>query len=217
MKLILNDIELLQALQKRDAKAFEQFYNQAVVGLCYFLENRVGDKPAAEDIATDSFIKVFKRIDDFPSIGKLKSFLYTTANNAAIDHINAKKRHNVSHEEIGYLSKGVEENVEVQFIRAEAMQAIYREIDNLPPQCREVVRLSIIEGQTIQEVAEEMNISYKTVQHYKTQGLKTLRIALSKNQLLPVTVLLTSLGMLSSFLVDLHINTTRLYTFHYWI
>jgi RNA polymerase sigma-70 factor (ECF subfamily) len=149
MESFRNDIELLDALHKKDAKAFSHFHDQTVIGLCYFLENRIGDRPAAEDIATECFIKAFQRITDFKTISKLKSFLYTAANNAAIDHINAKKRHNASHNEIEYLSRSEEEDVEVQFIRSEVLESIYKQIDNLPVQSREVIRLSVLEGKSI--------------------------------------------------------------------
>jgi len=167
-----------------------------MIGLCYFLENRIGDRPAAEDIATECFFKAFQRITDFKTISKLKSFLYTAANNAAIDHINAKKRHNASHNEIEYLSRPEVEDVEMQFIRSEVLQSIYRESDNLPVQSREVIRLSLLEGKSINEVAEEMKISYKTVQHYKTLGLKSLRLTLTKDQLLTFTILISGLPIL---------------------
>ncbi len=71
--------------------------------------------------------------------------------------------------------------MELQFIASEILQAIYAEIENLPTQCREVVRLAILEGKTNDEIAEAMNIAYKSVQNNKTRGMQMLRTALLKN------------------------------------
>jgi RNA polymerase sigma-70 factor (family 1) len=187
------------ALQLGEAPAYAQVYNDHFAGLCYFINRNINDQLAAEDIAAESFIKTFERIGQFESITKLKGFLYTVAHNAAMDFIKSKNRHRSSHEEINFLNKAViEESVEKQLIRAEVMQTIYLEIEKLPRQSREVIKLSLIEGKSIDEVALELGMAYKTVQHYKTLGLKTLRIQLLKNQIYSVAVILQALEVIYS-------------------
>lgn len=179
--------------------AFEQCYHDNIIALCYFVEKIVNDRTVAEDIATECFIKLLDRLHAFENSRKVKSFLFVAANNAALDHIRMVKRHQASHEEMAYLHHRSQEDIERDFIRAEALQAIYQEIDRLPERSRQVVFMSVIEGQSIDEIAAHLNMAYKTVQHYKTQGLKSLRVALLKNKYLPA-------GMLPLLL---HLITTR--------
>ncbi|MBO9572115.1 MAG: sigma-70 family RNA polymerase sigma factor [Chitinophagaceae bacterium] len=190
---------VFEALQKGEAAAYAQVYNNHFEGLCYFINRNIADRQAAEDIAAESFIKTFDRITQFESMVKLKSFLYTVANNATLDLIKSTNRHRSSHEEINFLQKETyEESIEKQVIRAEVMQAIYSEIENLPKQSREVIRLSLLEGKSIDEVAHELGMAYKTVQHYKTQGLKTLRIQLLKNKIYSLAVIIQAIALIYS-------------------
>ncbi|WP_158563267.1 RNA polymerase sigma factor [Chitinophaga silvatica] len=177
--------------------AFEQFYLENIIALCYFVEKMVNDNAVAEDIAAECFIKLLDRLDTFENSRKLKSFLFVTANNSAVDYIRMQKRHQASHEEIAWINKRSQEDIEREFIRAEALQAIYQEIDKLPEKSRQVVYLSVIEGRSIDEIAVQLNMAYKTVQHYKTQGLKTLRTSLLKNKHLPLVALVAALQLIS--------------------
>ncbi len=67
---------------------------------------------------------------------------------------------------------------EKRLIDSEIIQLVYAEIENLPSQVKEVVRLSLIEGKTIGEIANQMNIAYKTVQNHKTKGFNTIKMNL---------------------------------------
>ncbi|SEW01931.1 RNA polymerase sigma factor [Chitinophaga arvensicola] len=193
-----NQNERILLFQDGSQLAFEQCYEENIMALCYFTEKIVDDRTVAEDIATECFIKLLDRLQSFENSQKVKSFLFVTANNAALDHLRMKKRHQVSHEEIAYINNRSQEDIERDFIRAEALQAIYQEIDRLPEKSRQVVFMSVIEGLSLDEIAEKLDMAYKTVQHYKTQGLKLLRVALLKNKYLPVGLLPVVLDILSS-------------------
>ena len=56
----------------------------------------------------------------------------------------------------------------------EASILIKKEIDALPPKCREVMELSF-EGLTNQEIANKLGISFETVKSYKSDAYKKLR------------------------------------------
>ncbi|SIS55211.1 RNA polymerase sigma-70 factor, ECF subfamily [Zobellia uliginosa] len=52
---------------------------------------------------------------------------------------------------------------------------IKREIENLPPKCKEVFLLSRNEGLTNLEIAHHLNVSIKTVEAQITKAFSTLR------------------------------------------
>ncbi len=176
--------------------SFSRFYQDNIIALCYFTEKIAGDRAAAEDIATECFIKLLERRDDFENSLKARAFLYVSANNAAIDHLRMQKRHKASHDEIAYLQHRTEADIERDFIQAEALQVIYQEIERLPGKSRQVVYMSVIEDRSLDEIAEALGMAYKTVQHYKTEGLKALRATLLKKQHLPIALLTAAFHLL---------------------
>ena len=66
---------------------------------------------------------------------------------------------------------------------------LYRIIDQLPPQKRQVCLLKIEKGMTNQEVAEYMNISVPTVKSHYTQVIKLLRAKIAD---IPILLMLMS-------------------------
>jgi RNA polymerase sigma-70 factor (ECF subfamily) len=58
-------------------------------------------------------------------------------------------------------------------------QAIDERISELPKKCQTAFRMSRIEHEPIQRIAERMNISNRTVENYISQALKHLRLRLT--------------------------------------
>ncbi len=179
----------MASLQKGDEKAYARVYEQFVNQLFYFVVGIVKDRAAAEDICSETWVKAFRRVGDFATMAALRSFLVVTARNAAVDVLRATSQHANSHREIGYLTAGLEKDVEQLYITSEVLQHIYTAIESLPPQCREVVKLSLLEGRSIGEIAGQMNLAYKSVQNQKTKGMQLLRNSLLKSGLLPAFLL----------------------------
>lgn len=56
---------------------------------------------------------------------------------------------------------------------------IWKAIDDLPDKCREIFLMSKRDGFSNEEIAEELNISIKTVKNQKTKAFARLRESLS--------------------------------------
>ena len=70
-----------------------------------------------------------------------------------------------------------------QKLEADDLQNLINDsIDLLPEKCRLVFTLSRFEEMTYQEIANELNISIKTVENQISKALKFLRKALKQNE-----------------------------------
>lgn len=190
------ELELIHLFQQGDRKALHQVYALYQRPLCFFTEQLITDTMAAEDIVSECFISAFQRKEDFPSLGQLKSFLFTAARNAALNYLKAQKRHGAVHHIIEKAGEQFSIDVENAYIKSEVMQIIFHEIEQLPPQCRQVVRLSILEGKSAPEIAEELNMAYQTVLNQKAKGMALLRTAILRNKLLSLPMLISALTIL---------------------
>ncbi|WP_177192116.1 RNA polymerase sigma factor [Chitinophaga arvensicola] len=190
------EIELIDYFQQGERKALHQVYALFQRPLCFFTEQLIMDTMAAEDIVSECFINAFQRKEDFPSLGQLKSFLFTAAKNAALNYLKAQKRHDDVHHSIEMGAERFSIDVENAYIKTEVMQLISLEIEKLPPQCRQVVRLSVVDGKTAPEIAAELQMAYQTVLNQKAKGVALLRTALIKNELLSLPMLVYMLAIL---------------------
>ncbi|GEP89138.1 RNA polymerase sigma-70 factor, ECF subfamily [Chitinophaga terrae (ex Kim and Jung 2007)] len=190
------EFELINSFQRGERKALHQVYALYQRQLCFFTEQLIADTLAAEDIVSECFINAFQRKEDFPSLAQLKSFLFTAAKNAALNYLKAQKRHDDIHHSMGRVGEQFSMDVENAYIKTEVMQIIFLEIEKLPPQCRQVVRLSVLEGRSAPEIAEELKMAYQTVLNQKAKGMALLRTAILKNQLLSLPMLVSALMFL---------------------
>jgi len=190
------EIELIYSFQQGERKALHQVYALYQRPLCFFTEQLITDTMAAEDIVSECFINAFQKKEDFPSLGQLKSFLFTAAKNSALNYLKAQKRHDDIHHSIERAADRFSIDVENAYIKTEVLQLISLEIEKLPPQCRQVVRLSVVDGKTAPEIAAELHMAYQTVLNQKAKGVALLRTALIKNELLSLPMLVYMLAIL---------------------
>lgn len=190
------EMELINSFQQGDHKALHQVYAIYQRPLCFFTEQIIANTMAAEDIVSDCFISAYQKKEDFPSLSHLKSFLFTAAKNAALNYIKSEKRHHDIHHLLERSADKLAIDVENAYIRTEVMQIIFSEIEKLPPQCRLVVRMAIIDGKSAAEIAAELNMAYQTVLNQKAKGVALLRNSLLKNELISLPMLLSALILL---------------------
>lgn len=101
-----------------------------------------------------------------------KSFLYTSVRNACVDQLRRKNPilQDVSPSDLqGVISD--EQAMDSSTREAELWTAI----EQLPERCREISLMSKRDGMTYREIAEELQLSEKTVEHQISKALKILR------------------------------------------
>ena len=161
---------------------FQQYYRP----LCLYATHYLHDVDEAEDVVQDCFVRLIQRgtlsdgsfsqdsdgSQDSLCFQKVKSFLYTSVRNACIDYLRRQSpmAADVSPTDLsGIISD--DQAQESSFREAELWTAI----EQLPDRCREIFLMSKRDGMTYREIAEELNLSEKTVEHQISKALKTLR------------------------------------------
>ena len=82
-------IELLRS--GRSTAAFEALvsgYRRRIVGLGYSI---LGDRAAAEDVAQEVFVKLWKALDGYDGRAKLSTWIYAITRNAAISELRKRR------------------------------------------------------------------------------------------------------------------------------
>ncbi len=138
-----------------------------------------GDAEEAEDIVQETFSIVWERYSDRELPDQLRSYLYRVAHNITIDRLRKKngKETTVSLE-AAIMTEITEEAIDTSERDAKLWIAIGR----LPERCRQVFLMSKRDGLTHAEIADELDISIKTVENQITKALKTLRDVLDPSK-----------------------------------
>src|SRR5919107_3088308 len=68
---------------------FEQIYGEHVVGIYRFVYARVGNRPDAEDLTAQVFVRAVEQLDTTRQPGQVAAWLYRVAQNATADYWRA--------------------------------------------------------------------------------------------------------------------------------
>ena len=179
-----NEQQLFERLRNDDEAAFRIIYRNYSSKLYYFVLEFILFKEAAEDIVQDTFVTLWNRRKELKDDTNLASYLFTGAKNNALYRLRDKK----------YRQKLFSDAVDVReinlntdtlaivdtsvFAFQEIEQIIQETLSSLPSQCRKVFELSRFREMKNKEIAEELNISVRTVEGHISKGIKTFKIAL---------------------------------------
>ena len=170
---------LIESLRVGDEKAYTYLIDTYHHKLCVYANSLVKNIYSAEDIVQNVFIKVWEQRTRLKSEHAIKSFLYKLAYNEFID-LYRKNQSLFSLEKTYYdaLNSVVLEDDTESFQRI--LKVVNKEIESLPPKCKEVFVLSKKEGLTNIEIAEHLEVSIKTVEAQITKAFSILRSSLEE-------------------------------------
>ncbi len=170
--------EVMMALMNGSKKAFETIYRSRQFMLFHFIRRMVDDQQAAEDIATDTFLKCWERHADFSELKKLDSFLFTVAKNACLNYRRDKKRQTGKLVNMFPLDFEEQPDLAEIEISVRVYEFIFREIALLPKNMQEVLKAHL-EGHKNETIAADLGLAEKTVRNLKAEAIRTLRLRMS--------------------------------------
>lgn len=169
-----NEKKLLEGLSNGEEKAFECLVDRFYERLFGYALTLANDYGTAEDIIQNVLFSTWKRRKKLAIRSSLQNYLLKSVYNEFVNQYQ-KQRSTLILESKYFegLEKAVHGHDNISLERA--LQLIRKEIQNLPPKCREVFTLSRKEGLTNLEIAEYLNISIKTVEAQITKSFKIIR------------------------------------------
>ena len=187
-------------------EGFNWFFRQFYPALTLFAFRMIHDKPASEDIVSQAFVKTWQRHHLFASAGDIRAYLYQVVRNDALKWIQQRQRGEKAIQDLRYLWLPNQQKDHFHhLVEAETLRQLREVIDMLPAQCGNIFRLLYLEGKTVREVAETMQLSVSTVKTQKKRGLDFVRKRLGIS---PWIFILTLLCKYNT--VALRVNLTRI-------
>ncbi len=114
----------------------------------------------AQDILQDSFLKVFRNIDNYTPESSLEGWIRKIVNNTAIDYYRSSKKTGffLPVEDVLDLRSENTNNAEIKL----NTEDIFRLLSELPEGARMIFHLYAVEGYTHKEIAEKLEVSEST-------------------------------------------------------
>ncbi len=158
-----------------DRAAFAQLFELFYAPLCLSALKVVGSPDLAEEAVGDVFVKIWKNRSHLRIEVSLRAYLFRAVRNQSLDYLKKQPARTEAHDDPRLPLADPDASPEALLIHQELQRRIEAAVANLPPQCQQIFRLSREEGLKYQEIAQQLNLSIKTVETQMGRALQKLR------------------------------------------
>lgn len=170
--------ELLHKLKMGDENAYHTVFKTYFPVLVAFANKYVNDLDLAKEIVQVVFVKLFEKRHSLEIRTSIKSYLYKMVYN---DCLNMIKSQEIASKHFTQYARQMDLQSDYQDVmeQTERELRIFNAIDQLPPQCKLIIQQSRFEGKKNQVIADELNISIRTVETQISKALRLLRAGIN--------------------------------------
>ena len=182
----LTDEQLMKMFQEGDEHAYKQLVIKYKDRILNYIINFVGDYPSAQDLAQDTFLKVYIKKNSYKEIAKFSTWLYTIAGNLAKTELRKIKRRKtysvsaLSRDDKEFVLKVPEKDSideTDQYGQSEFMQSALLELED---DFRNIIILREIQGTSYEVISKILKLPLGTVKSRINRGKLKLRDILIK-------------------------------------
>ncbi|MGQ8335343.1 RNA polymerase sigma-70 factor [Sunxiuqinia sp. A32] len=170
--------DLIVRLKSGDQTAFELLFHFYYPGLVIYASQFTLDTEDAEEIVQSFFVRFWEKHTQLIPRESLKNYFFSSIKNGSLDFLKHRKIEQKYIDEMKELSKNHFAYDIDLYVHSELQEKLKQGIDLLPEKCRDIFMMSRIRGLKNEEIAEELNISKRTVETQISKALKILRVEL---------------------------------------
>ena len=165
---------------------FSRFFQENQEKFLAFAYSYLRDKDEAEDVLMESIISLWENRDRWEKDSNLHALLLTIIKNKALNLLEHKQVRLRAEEDINSHNQR-ELNLRISTLKAcepdrifntEIQHIVHKALEGMPAQSRAIFMLSRCQNLPNKQIAEQLNISLKTVEAHITKALRILRVEL---------------------------------------
>lgn len=179
----MEDKKLIKRCQIGDKAAFQELIAKYHPFVYKFLIKLTGSEQLSDDLTQDTFIKLIRNIEKFEVEGKalFSTYLITISKHCYIDYLRKERKYsnNLDFSEqfaIQDISMDVESKVIDKLLSGEVLE----KMEELTEEQKIAIKMKYVEGLTLQEIGDKLNLEAKTVKSRIHNGIVKLRKIFNK-------------------------------------
>ena len=185
---------VLEAIRLNDRQAFEKIFRDSYKLLKAYAFRFVNVLATAENMVQDVFLKLWQNRHNLVITTSLVHYLFRSVRNHSLNHLE-KTRVRTGYLRMQLEKTQDEEDFSAFYPEIGLLEKIELAISALPPKRQEIFRLAREEGLKYREIADQLNLSVKTVEAQMTLALKQLRESLKEYHYLVLFFIFSGRGI----------------------
>ena len=178
MSLPQPDLAILRKAQRGDERAFSIIVRTYETPVYNYVLRLVHDRSLAEDLTQEVFLRVFQGLPSFSLRCKFTTWLFQVTKNRVLDELRANERTPaplVAIDEIAPL-----EVLDAPVERLEAIDALWRAVDELNPDLKMALLLRDVVGLPYSEIADSLEVTLATVKWRIHKARDEVQLAIAR-------------------------------------
>ncbi len=162
----MNKLEsVIQEAKKGKRQAQNRVMDMYWNSVFNYIYHKINDEEEAEDIAIETFTKVFAKLKLYNSDFDFKTWILSIAHNTMIDHIRKSPALKLSLDDENYAIEVQEDlpSPEESLIQQQDNDALILYLQKLKPEYRRILELRFLEEKTYKEISEELDLTMANV------------------------------------------------------
>jgi RNA polymerase sigma-70 factor (ECF subfamily) len=184
------DVQLMLDVKAGDDQSFELLLRKYRVPLVNFLYRMVRDPAAAEDLAQEVFLRVYRARKEYAPSAKFTTWMFRIATNVALNSVrdNRHRKMEISLDRTVGINEDEQQaidvpdrtpSVEQQLVARSRSEMILRAVHTLPEKQRAAVLLHKYQGLDYEEIALILECSESALKSLLFRAYETLRTELA--------------------------------------
>jgi RNA polymerase sigma-70 factor, ECF subfamily len=172
------DLGVLRKAQRGDERAFSLILRTYEVPVYNYVLRLVGDRSLAEDLTQEVFLRVYQGLPRFSLRCRFTTWLFQVTKNRVLDELRANERRPravVNLDDVPPL-----EVLDAPFERIEAMDAVWRAVEELNVDLKMALLLRDVVGLSYTEIADSLEITLATVKWRIYKAREEVQLSLER-------------------------------------
>src|ERR1700754_449447 len=155
---IHNEKELLLQIAQGDRDAFRVLYTAYFPYVQQYVSLFEPAKASLDELTQDVFVRIWEKRARLEGVDSFKGYLFLVTRNVVLNFIRALKVRQKVHE-LDESTDVASNDLEHELLFKQYYRIAVEAIEKLPPGRRKVLKMSIDEGLSLDEIATQLNIS----------------------------------------------------------
>jgi RNA polymerase sigma-70 factor (ECF subfamily) len=172
------DLAVLRKAQKGDERAFSILVRSYETPVFNYVLRLVGDRALAEDLTQEVFLRVYQGLPKFSLRCRFTTWLFQVTKNRVLDELRALERR--PRAVVALEDAPQFEVLDAPAERIEAMDAVWRGINNLNVDLKMALLLRDVVGLSYTEIADSLEITLATVKWRIYKAREEVQLSLAR-------------------------------------
>ncbi len=175
MENLPNEQELLKQVAADSRDAFRELYNHYYPVVQQYVSLFAPYKDKLDELTQDVFVKIWEKRSKLVQVNSFQNYVFRITRNHILNYIRSLKVQQKLKEAQMMSDEPQVDDADHRLLFSQYYQITAEAIEQLPKGRKQVIKMSIEEGLSLDEIAERLNISKSGVKHQLYEGTAFIR------------------------------------------